>query len=314
MKKAVAEDNYRANRQDLTYNLTSVYYKILQLQKVLVSNQASVTQLESHRRDVEEFLRVGTAPRLDLLKTQVELAHGKENVLVVKNNLESAFDMLKNLMGMDDMSLAVSIVDEPVSQDTCPTEEEAVSTALEIRPDYRAVGKRKKIAEEQIKLQWGRHLPDIYGSGHYTKDAGEATSWKEDWSVGLRLTIPLFDGGLIRADVNRARVDLEKVKEEERGLRQSITREVKDAILDIRIASERVEVAEKAIESAREALRVERLKYGTGSGTTTDVLDAQTALLRAETDYYQAAYDRETSLASLRKAMGVPPSWQEVQR
>ena len=92
-----------------------------------------------------------------------------------------------------------------------------MSTALEIRPDYRAVGKRKKIAEEQIKLQWGRHLPDIYGSGQYTKDAGETTSWKEDWSVGLRLTIPLFDGGLIRADVNRARIDLEKVKEEERA-------------------------------------------------------------------------------------------------
>ena len=51
-------------------------------------------------------------------------------------------------------------------------------------------------------------------------------------------------------------------------MRQSITREVKDAILDIGTASDRVEVAEKAIESAREALRVERLKYETGSGTT----------------------------------------------
>ena len=124
----------------------------------------------------------------------------------------------------------------------------------------------------------------------------------------------MFDGGLIRADVNSARVELEKVKEEERGLRLSITHEVRDAIIGIKNASERIEVAEKAIESAREALRVERLKYETGAGTNTDVIDAQTALLRAETDYYQAGYDRETSLAGLRKAMGATPAWQEVGR
>jgi outer membrane protein len=310
MKKGVAEDTYKADQQELIYNLTSVYYKILQLQKLLVSNQASVTQLESHKRDVEEFLQVGTAPRLDLLKTEVELAHGRENVLAVKNNLDSAFELLKNLMGMDDASLAVSIADEPASEGACPSEAEAVSTALALRPDYRATARRKQIAEDRIKLAWGRQLPDIYGSGQYMKTAGASTTLKEDWSIGLRLTIPLFDGGLIRADVNNARIELEKVKEEERALRLSIFREVKDALLDISIASERIGVAEKAMVSAREALRVERLKYETGGGTTTDVIDAQTALLRTETDYYQAQYDRETSLASLRKAMGAPPAWQ----
>jgi outer membrane protein len=232
----------------------------------------------------------------------------------VKNNLDSAFELLKNLMGMDDASLSVSIAEEPVTQGTSPSEGEALATALALRPDYKAVAKRKQIAEDQIKLAWGRHLPDVYGSGQYTKTAGVSTALKEDWFVGLKLTIPLFDGGLIRADVNNARIELEKVKEEERALRLSITREVKDALLDITNASERIEVAEKALISARETLRVERLKYETGRGTTTDVIDAQTALLRAETDYYQARYDRETSLASLRKAMGAPPAWQEVQR
>ncbi len=67
-------------------------------------------------------------------------------------------------------------------------------------------------------------------------------------------------------------------------------------------------MAEKAIESAREAVRVERLKFDAGSGTTTEVIDAQTALLRADSDYYQALYDREIALASLRKAMGEYPA------
>jgi outer membrane protein len=309
-RKAVAEDNYAASRQDLIYNLTSVYHKILQLQKLLVSTRASVTQLESHEHDVSEFLRVGTVPRLDLLKTEVELAHARQNSLAVKNNLDSAFELLKNLMGIDDMSGPLAIADEPVSEEAYPSEQEAVNGALAARPDYKAVAKRKKIAEDRIKLARGRQLPDIYGSGQYIKRGGESAAFKEDWSVGLRLTIPVFDGGLIRADTNSARIELEKVKEEERALSQSITREVKDAIIGITDASERMEVAEKALVSAREALRVERLKYETGAGTSTDVIDAQTALLRAESDYYQAGYDRETSLASLRKAMGAPPAWQ----
>jgi outer membrane protein len=63
-------------------------------------------------------------------------------------------------------------------------------------------------------------------------------------------------------------------------------------------------VSDKAIETARENLRIERLKYETGAGTSTDVIDAQTALLRAETDYHQAVYDKNIAIASLKRAIG----------
>ncbi len=102
MRKALAQENYRVSEQDLIYNVTSVYHKILQLQKLLAANKASVTQLESHLRDVESFLKAGTAARLDLLKTEVDLAHARDNLLLVGNNLASAFELLRNLMGMED--------------------------------------------------------------------------------------------------------------------------------------------------------------------------------------------------------------------
>jgi outer membrane protein len=116
--------------------------------------------------------------------------------------------------------------------------------------------------------------------------------------------MPLFDGGLIRAEINKEKVATEKVKEEERALRLLISREVRDAQLNITNARERIEVTQRAIESSRENVRIELLKYDTGSGTSTDIIDAQTALLRAETDYYQALFDRETAIAYLKKAIG----------
>jgi outer membrane protein len=308
LRKALAQENYRASEQDLIYNVTSVYHKILQLQKLLAANEASATQLESHRRDVEFFLKSGTVPRLDLLKTEVELAHAREDVLLVRNNLESAFDLLKNLMGLEEAGATIAVVEPEASGQSCPPEEEAVAVALAKRPDYRGIAKKKAIAEDRIRAAIGGWFPDVYGSGQYVKRAGDGTSFQEDWSVGLRLSIPVFDGGLIRSRVETEKTELEKVIQEERQARMNISREVRDARLGVANASDRIEVARAAIESAREAVRVERLKFGVGSGTTTDVIDAQTALLRAESDHYQALYDREIALASLRKAMGEYPS------
>jgi outer membrane protein len=307
MRKALAQDNYRVSEQDLIYNVTSVYHKILQLQKLLAAHVASVIQLESHYRDVEFFLKAGTAPRLDLLKTEVDLAHAKDNLLLVRNNLDSAFELLKNLMGMEDAGTTIAVVEPKLSAATCPSEEESMDIALAKRPDYRGVAKKKAIAEARIRVAQGQWFPDIYGSGQYIKRAGDATSFHEDWFLGLRLSIPVFDGGLIRSEVEREKTDLEKVRQEERLVRLNISREVRDARLSVVNTSDRIKVAEKAIESARETVRVEHLKFGAGSGTTTDVIDAQTALLRAESDYYQAVYDREIALASLRKAIGEYP-------
>ena len=308
MRKALAQDNYRASQQDLIYNLTSVYHKILQLQKLLQANEASVTQFESHERDVGVFLKAGSVPRLDLLKTEVELAHARENVLLVRNNLASAFELLKNLMGMEETDTTISLVEPPRSLGPYPSEEESIATALLKRPDFQAVTKKKAIAEDRIRVARGRWFPDVYGAGQYVKRGADATSYKEDWYLGLRLTVPVFDGGLIRSEVNREKTELEKMRQEERALKLAILREVRDAHLGMANALDRIEVAETALADARERLRVERLKYETGSGTSTEVIDAQTALLRSENDYYQALYDREIALASLRKAVGEYPA------
>ena len=304
MKKAIAEDIYRMNRQELIYNLTSVYYKIVQFEKLLLASDQSVRQLESHKKNVELYLKTGTVAKLDLLKTDVELSHTMESRLTVKNNLASAYELLKTLMGMDNMETEISIVSENVTDKSWPSLEESMKIAFSQRSDYKAVTKKRLIGEERVKIAEGKRLPDIFAAGEYVAKAGQQTSFKENWNYGVRFSIPLFDGGLIRSEINKEKAGLEKVKEEERALRLLINREVRDAHLNIANAHERIEVTTKAIESARESARVEALKYDTGAGTSTDVIDAQTALLRAETDNYQALFDRETALAYLKKAVG----------
>jgi outer membrane protein len=304
LRKGVAEDNCASAEQDLIYNVTSVYHKILQLRHLLASSEASVTQIESHRNNIEHFFYAGTAARVDLLSTEVELAHARQSALLVRNNLESAEELLKNLMGVDDPAASIEFVEQAPVSTAYPSEEESIAIALRQRPDWKAAAKKVSIAEERVKSARGRRLPEVSAAGEYTKRAGEKTDLKENWYVGARMTFPLFDGGLIRSEVRRERAELERVKQEERIIKLAIVREVRDARLSIENATERMNAAQAAIESAREALRVERLKYDEGVGTNTNVIDAQTALLRAETDAHQALYDREVALALLKKSMG----------
>ena len=303
VQKLIAEDIYTFYRQELVYNITSVVYKIAQLEKLLEAAEASEKQLGKHKRNVELFLEAGTVPRVELLKTEVEFARTQENVLRISNSVESAYELLKTLMGIDDKR-KITVVQEVPSNDPYPSLKESLDKAFVQRPDYQAVLKKQRLTEEKVKITEGKRLPDIYLAGEYLGRAGEQFAFKENWSVALRLALPIFDGGLIRTEVKQGEKEAEKVRQEERALKFAISREIKDAYMTIENASQRTKVTQKAVETAKETLRIEMLKYEAGTGTSTDVIDAEAALLNAETAYHQAVFDNKLAVAVLKKAGG----------
>lgn len=304
IKMSIAEDVLQMSRRELVYNITSVYYKILQLEKLLEASEASVRQMEEHKKDVEVFIKAGTAPMVERLKTDVELAHARQNAIAVRNNIESAHELMKALMGVDDISMRISVINETSLNDKYPAVEESLSKAFSQRPDYRAVSKKLRIAEERVRLAEGKRLPIVYLTSEYAERSGDRFEFRENWNMALRMSLPIFDGGIIRSEIEVGKKEYDNAGEEERSSRIEITREIKDSYLNVENAVKRIEVSEKAIEEAKENLRIERLRYETGAGTSTDVIDAQAALLRAETEFYQALYDKNIAIASLRKAIG----------
>lgn len=304
LRRSIAEEMYSMTRQDLIYNITNAYYKVLQLEKIVKANDETVKQLEAHRRNVELLFQAGTAAKVDVLKAETELAHARQAALISRNSLESAYELLKMLMGMDDMDKRIRLAhDEAQDAQIAPLDQD-IQAALSRRPDYQAAIKRTKALEESVALAKGRHYPSLNLIGEYSERSGPVMEWNENWFIGLRLFFPIFEGGSISADVGKARAELMKAREEERALRLEIIREVRDAHLSLEAALQRIEVAEKAIETAKENARIEHLRYEAGVGTGTDVIDAQTALLRAETDYYQALYDKTIAVAAIFRATG----------
>ncbi|MCX8021549.1 MAG: TolC family protein [Syntrophorhabdaceae bacterium] len=305
INREIAGEKYDMTRQELIFNLSSLYYKIGHLEKLYDAHDASVKQIELLWRNVEHHLTTGNASKLDLLKTEVELAHVKEGRLMIRNSISSAYELLKTMMGLEDNDIGIAIEEAMgTSNFTPPNLEENIRTAFLQRPDYRMVKKKITVAEERLKMAKSLRLPSVFAVGEYGGLSGFDTRPRENSSYGIRVAMPLLDGGSIKAEVGREAVELEKIKEEERELRLNIIKEVRDAQLRIENAIMRIDVTEKAIGAAKENLRIEELKYHVGTGTTQDVLDARTVLLRAEADFFQSLFDLEVARAYLRKVRG----------
>lgn len=305
IREAVARETLEMDRTDLAFNVTSVYHKIGQLKRLVEANGAVVKGLEEHKKDVELFLEAGTAARVDLLKTESELAQARQNLLRVRNDLAGARELLKAIMGMDPAE-DIAIADGDESPGSFPSVEEGLEDALSRRHDYRAILRERDLAYEKVRFAGGRRLPSVSLGGEYMDSSGDDLDFRENWAVGVRFSLPIFDGGVIRSEVAGARKEAEMAGERERALRYEISREVKEAYLDYESSTERVEASRAAVRAAREALRIERLKYEAGSGTSADVLDAEAALLRAESGYWQAVFDKRTAGAEIKRATGSP--------
>lgn len=311
LRGAAAADALVATRQDLIYNLTSAYCKILQLQRLLQSREAQVRELEAHERQVKDFFKAGKVAQVELLKAEVEVAKARENLLLTENSLKTTYEVLRKLMGMEDPSQEIRIAGEPGNASIDYSLKEALAAALKTRPEYLSMVKTAQAAGKRVEIAQGRRLPYVYLAGQYVETTGTSNDFRENWNAALRLSLPLFDGGLITAEIDRAKAELEKAKQNERSLRLEINQEVKEAFVSLDNAGKRIEVASKAMEAAKENFRVETMKYGKGAGTTTDVVDARTNLVRIETDYYQALYDRDLAIAGVRRAVGENLSGEE---
>src|SRR5690606_24798713 len=111
-------------------------------------------------------------------------------------------------------------------------------------------------------------------------------------------------GGRLRAQIARERARLTAAQQRVRKLEQDIRLQVETAVLNAISARERIRVTQKSVAEAEESLRIERQKYDLGKGAIVDVLDAQSALLNAQTNYYRALSDFHIAQAQIQLAAG----------
>lgn len=289
--------------EQLILNVKQAYYGLLQARKNRDVALETVKQFEQHLLQAKGFYEVGTKPKFDVTKAEVDLSNARLNVIRAENALRIARVNLNNALGLPDAP-EYEIEDSLSFQRYEIRLDDAIKRAYENRPDLKSIIAKKNAAEFSIELVKKDYYPILSGNADYSW-SGERFPLNHGWDVGVTVTFPIFSGFLTKYQVNEARSNLNVLKANEESLRQGIFLEVQQAYLNLHEAEERISTAEIAVRQAEENLELAKGRYAAGVGNPIEVTDAMVAYSNAKTAYIQALYDHKVAQASLEKAMGV---------
>ncbi|MFU8778036.1 MAG: TolC family protein [Roseovarius sp.] len=312
LRTRAAEHQLARTREELVFNVSSLFYAILGQRQVIESLVFAQTTLQEHRQRVQALLDAGKAARVDLLRTEVRLADLEQKLVEQRNVRTIQRQTLLNLLGVESTPDSLPEVEGELSLQPFDLPADSLALAQTQRSDYQAAQAECAAQAHAVDAMRGEHAPVLALAGSYGRRwAGGNTLTQEGarndedvGSIGLTLSIPLFEGGRIRADVRGAQARLAAAQERLRELELRIRLDVQNAIANLQSSRARIRATEVSIAQARESLRIEREKHAIGQGSITDVLDAQTALLEAETSHAQTLAAYNQAVVQYRLAVG----------
>jgi len=306
----IAEYAERLTRQDVILDAKNAYYSILKAQKLKDVANETVAQIAAQKDVAENMYQVGMSPMNDLLQSQVQLANAKQRLISATNNLDIAKSQFNTLLRRP-INSPVSVVDildyTPWDQDI----DYCLATAEELRLEIQVADLEVQVAEKDYKLTQRNFFPSVNLTGTWTKrgtdwdvDGGEGISDKDFWDIRATATWDFWQWGRTRYGVKEKLSRLSQAKLNKQQVLDNIHLEVKQAYLRTQESQKNITTVEKAIEQAKENLRITEERYKEQVSTTTDVLVAQTLLTETMTNYYNALYDFKIAKAILYRALG----------
>jgi len=269
LETAFRESLRRQTALDLLANVEETFYLGLYLKDLISAQEKTLEALRRLYRETRLKERLGRVPPLDRLRIEAQLKAE-----------EAALSVLLGRPPATDFDLSGAL---PAPEGGLP--EPDWEEILSCRPDLAAARAALSRAREEVRLVRGEHLPSFEIFSDYGRRAGAGLNDNEEiWEAGLRFRLNLFSGGTISAQVAEARARELAARERLRAAELSARREVAAALSLLSQSLAEIEHYRATLASAREAFRVESLRYRTGAGTVTDMLLAQASWFRAEAD------------------------------
>ncbi len=301
----IATISEKAARLEVIFNAKKAFFTLLKIRKLRLVSQDAVKLLSAHQEVAKNFYEVGMTPLNDWLKSQVELANAKQDLVVAHNNLGIAKSEF-NIILRRPINSPVEITDilnySPLENDF----DYYLDMAEQNRFEIKITDLNVEIAEREVKIAKKDIYPSISLEGSYYKigtdwdvDGGEGISDPDGWSISAIATWNFWEWGRTCYGVKEKLSRLSQARHYKEELYDNVQLEVKRAYLKARESEINITTIEKAIEQAKENLRISEEQYRHQVATSTDVLDAQTLLSKTMTNYYNALYDFKISKAAL---------------
>ena len=302
----ISEQGLQKAYNDMRATVTNGYFDMLQADNMQKLGRESVERLADHLKNVEAQYEVGVVAKVDVLRSQVELANAKQSLIKAENAYQIAEANLNKIVGLPmdtQLKLDNILVYAPYENDM----QYCLDYAAMHRPELEQAKQNVEAAKGALRVAISGHMPQIAASASQNwNDSNWPGDENGNWGVGVQVTMNIFDSGVTTSKIHGAAADLAKAHETYRDTVDAVNLDVRSNYLNLREAEKRIDTTKLAVSQAEEDYRIAQLRYMNGVGTNTDVLDAQVALTDAKTNYLQAMYDYNTCKTNLETAIGVP--------
>lgn len=293
--QSIALNELEQKKQEVIYQVTQAYYRVLQSEGLVRVSEQALTQINAHMENSQALLEEGMIAPIDLNRIKSQLSNLEHNLIKAENGYELAVYNLNSIMGID-LDTMINLQNN-LSYKPCEvTFSEAMEAGTQHRPEIKNVGQQRIIMEGMVDIAKSSKKPQIVMN---------LESGLSGWQVAVMGEVPIFDGGINDAKIRQAEINLFQVDQSRGQVEQLIELEIRSAYLNMKEAEKLIRITEQGIEDSMESFRIAQVKYNEGIATNTEVIDAQSALIEAETNHLNALYDYNTSYAALIKAMGI---------
>jgi outer membrane protein len=288
---------------DLTLDVAQTFFDAVALAEWVEVRRTVVEENENQLKVAERLFEVGENSVADVARWKAQVAAAKQELTVAIGDASLALNRLERLAGLTGIDELKPPGPIPVP---AGVKDDLVIEAFGQRPEMKTLYHQLEAAGLFVRLEKGHWYPQLEALGQYfqQKSGFPANDWV---SLTLQLRVPIYDGGVTKANVAKAKEDLRQVELLDQTLRRTIEDQVDSAFIGYEAASAVYDAARERTEASRLAYRQVERAYRVGEASTTDLLNATTEAIDAETSQIVARAQREFQAIFLRYAVGMPP-------
>jgi len=304
VQEQMAQQGLRAREQDITKDVKQQYYEILETQSALEAAVASVAFYRELVPLVAQYVEQGVSPEYESLETQARLARAEHRVRSESNILASEKERLNNLLGRDPKTPFSVSEETPASRAGYPSMAAAESIAVAQRPEVQQKVLGLKEAQTGRSITKSEYIPTLNFVARATRLFNVGFVPSTDVSIGIQGRWDIFDWGRKSQELARHDADITQATNDIRDVKAQVTLEVDTRMRDLEESEELVKVTAVTKAAASEKLRVLTNQYKQQAALLKDVLQAESELAEANTQYQNAVLSAWTAQAQLDKALG----------
>jgi outer membrane protein len=299
--------DYKSTISKTVLSVQKTFYGVLLAKEVYEITKASFDNAEANLKDVKASYQQGVVSEFDMLQAEVQLENIRPTVLQMENNLKSAKDGLKLILGVDqtdEIDVNGNFAYDPID---VSNEDGLIDEAMKSNFELKTLDLKKQVDEAFIQLDVSNYWPNIAAFGQYSY-AGSSENWNfntySSATIGLNFSMNLWQGNRTKNAVQQSTITYEQTAEQLNMLKDATLLNVKAKIQELKRVQSLIEAQNQNVDVAQKAYEIAKVRYKEGVGSQIELQNTDLALKLARLNRIQSLYSYLTTKFELDQILG----------